>query len=388
MSIERFKQNAFDILIQAFIVVGMFFFIPGQQAYGPQEIFFQYGAMLIFVFGYFVPRKRQIDNFALALLFIYSFLNTILFHFEPENRKILLNMFLGFLVIKETSERIDFDMKTLGNALAIFCALNVAWLGLQYNNFDPIFSSAMPQNMPEIDMVGLMGIKASLGILAALSFPFIFYESPLASIICIPLLWFGKSSSAVVAVALSLFWILWFKNRKLFFPAIFCAGFAGILYVLKVDMPSGEFGKRIPVWFAGIRYLAGTNIWFGQGLGAWALTGFTTMQKNGQPQVWLWAHNEFVQFLFEQGLFGAVCIYFYFKNLFKKINLHLEEHQRAIAILISLVLVSFVHFPFHVGKFAGLSCLMLASIEAGTSKQIKIGINNEKNTIFDISAIA
>jgi len=318
---------------------------------------------------YFVPRKMSINNIYLGFVFLYALVNTIFFHFNPENRMILLNMFLGFVLIKELMERIDLDFKMIGNFLALFCAFNTIWIGLQLNNIDPVFSSISPENMPQVDIVGFMGLKSNLGTLAALSFPFIFTASPLASIIVIPLLWYGKSSAAIASVALTLFFMLWFMNKKLFWLSIFSAGIAGVFYVLRVDMPSGEFEKRFPIWFAGIKMLSGSSPWFGTGLGNWALTKFTTMQTNGQPQTWVWAHNTFIQYLYELGLFGLITLIAYFKNMFSKICFLSKKHVQAVSILIPLVLTSLIHFPFHIARFAGLCCFMIAAIEALISEE-------------------
>lgn len=369
--------SIFNIYLKFFLLGCMTFYIPGSAFYGPQEVFFQYGVMGLFGIGFFVPKKRNINNVFLGCVFLYALVNTILFKFEPPNRMILLNMFLGFVLIRELAERIDLDFKKIGELLALFCAFNVVWIALQLNQFDPVFSSNSPQNMPQIDIVGWMGLKSNLGTLAALSFPFIFSASPLLSIIVLPLLWFGQSSAAIASVMMTLFFMLWFKNKKVFFASIVLAGIAGVLYILKVDMPTGEFEKRFPVWFAGVRMLSGTSPWFGTGLGNWAKTGFTTLQENGEPQTWIWAHCELVQYFYELGVFGMVFLIAYFKNMFKKINLRLKEHVQAVSLLIPLILTSLIHFPFHIGRFAGLCCLIIAFIEALLSKQEDVYENKD-----------
>ena len=357
-------SRLFDIYIKFFLLGCTIFYIPGQQFYAPQEIFFQYGVMGMLGICYFVPRKRQVNNLFLGMVFLYALIQTILFHFQPANRMILLNMFLGFLLIREVTERVDLNLKSIGEMLALFCAFNTIWLALQIHNIDPVFSSVSPENMLAVDTVGWMGLKSNLGTLAALSFPFIFYSSPFSAIIVLPLLWFGRSSSAIASVMLTLFFILWFRNKKIFLISLVLAGILGVLYVWKVDMPTGEFQKRFPVWFAGIGVMSGQSRWFGTGLGGWALTKFTTMQDNGQPQTWQWAHNTFIQYFFELGLFGIVTLFLYFKNIFLRISLKIKNHVKALSLLIPLLITSFIHFPWHVARFAGLSCFMVACIEA------------------------
>lgn len=358
------QRISFDTYLKFFLIGCTTFYIPGLHFYAPQEMFFQYGVMGFLAVCLFVPRTRPFTNFYLALILAYVILNTVLFHFTPNSRLKLLNFFLGVALIKELAERVDLDFKAIGNLLALFCALNVIWLALQIHNIDPIFKSSMPQNMPEPDQVGFMGLKANLGCLAAMAFPFIFAANPFNAIICIPLLWFGKSSTAVVALIASLLFLLWHKNKKIFWAVFIAAVAAGVFYILKIDMPSGQFPKRFNIWFAGINYIAGSKPWFGMGLGSWAVTGFTTLQENGQPQTWTWAHNEFIQWIFEAGIIGLVLLYCYFKNIWSRIDLTFHRHRMAISILIPLVVVSLFHFPFHLGRFAGLACYMLACVEA------------------------
>lgn len=359
----------FNNYLKIFIIGCMTFYIPGQQFYEPQETFFRYGAMVLFGLCFFIPKRREINNLWLGLILIYACFNTVLFHFQPENRNTLLNLFLGSVVVKEVAERIDLDLRWLGNLLAVFCAVNVLWIALQIHNFDPIFSSVNSQNMPQVDIVGFMALKSNLGTLAAFSFPFIWFVSPISSLVCVPLLWYGKNSAAVATVIFSLLFILWHRNRKAFWVALAVSLGLGALYVFKVDMPSGEFEKRFPVWFAGIKIISASSPWFGAGLGGWAKTGFSTMQSNGEPQTWTWAHNEFIQLGFELGLIGLVLFYAYFKKLFRVIDFDDKGHLKAVSYLIPLVMISMIHFPFHLAKFAGLGCVMIGIIEAHLSEE-------------------
>ena len=369
--------------LKVFLVGCMAFYIPGMQFYLPQELWFQYGVMVLLGICYFVPRKRQISNVWLGTILLYAVFQTILQNFNPENRVILLNFFLGFLLIRELAERIDLNFKSIGNFLALFCALNVVWIILQLYNVDPVFNSLFPKNMIQIDAVGLMGLKSNLGTLAALSFPFIFYANPFNTIICIPLLWFGHSTAAIASVLATLFFILWFKDKRILIASVITFGVLGFLYVWKIDMPTGEFQKRFPVWFAGIKVLSGTNSIFGRGLGSWAMTGFTTFQQNGQPQMWSWAHNEFIQYLYELGIFGSILLYAYFKNLFNKLSMAVSSHILAVSILIPLLITSFIHFNWHIARFAGLSCFMIAAVEALLS--VNTVYKGDKGNIYEES---
>lgn len=362
------KAFIYNCYLVFFVIGCMTFYVPGQQFYGPQEAFFQFGAMMFLGLSYFVPDKRKITNLFLGLIFVYAVLNTVFMHSSPINKTILLNLFFAFFFIHEVARK-EINFKLMGNALALFCALNVVWLALQIHNIDPVFASVAPNNMPQVDTVGWVGLKSNLGTLAALSFPFIFYTSPFSCIVLLPLLWFAHSSAAVLAISLTALFMAWHKSKRLFLGLLGVLLGASLFYVLKVDMPDGEFMKRFPVWFAGIKILAGSSPWFGQGLGAWAQTRFSTLQLNGEPQVWVWAHNEFLQYFFELGLAGLALLILYFRNLAKRLDFSNQNHIFAVSMLIPLVVVSSMHFPFHIARFAGLGCFMLASIEALLSEK-------------------
>lgn len=354
----------FDWCLKVFILGCMLFYIPGIQFYIPQTMYFQYGGMLIFLFCFLKSSKRDVKNPYLFAVFLYAAVATVLGSFTPQSRLQLLNFFIGFVLVKSLADRISLDLKWIGGFLAGFAAWNVIWLILQMYNIDPVFSSVAPGNMPQTDHVGMLALKSNLGVYAALAFPFIWAYSPWASIIVIPLLWFGQSSTAVAAVLVTFLFILWNKNKRIFYASLGACTALGIWYVFKIDAPSGQFLKRFWVWLAGIRYLSASNPWFGNGLGSWGALKFSTIQDNGAAQVWVWAHNEFLQYSFELGIFGFLTLYAYITNFFKRINLAIKDHRDAVTIMIPILITSFVHFPFHLGKFCGLLCYMLALTEA------------------------
>lgn len=367
------KQKLFDVYLKFFLLGCMVFYVPGQQFYVPQEMFFQYGVFGFLVISWIVERKRDVSNFYFGAILGYALLNTILCHFTPESRMKLLNLFLGSILIKEISERITLDFKSIGKFLALFCAFNVFWLVLQIKGVDPIFTSLFRDKMPQIDHVGFMGLKANLGVLAALCAPFIYYSNPFNLIICLPLLYFGQSSTAVAAFVVTVLCMLWFDDKKkLFWWILGIIVPLGAYYVLKIDMPEGQFSKRLFVWGAGVNYLAGSGPWFGNGLGSWATTGFTTIQENGEPQTWIWAHSSYIQFLFELGLVGIVLMYAFFKNIFTSMNFQRYNHRKAFCILIPLLLVAVFHFPERIGRFAGLTCYIFACVFALLTAKVEV----------------
>lgn len=359
----------FDISFFVFLFGCMVFFLPGQLSYGPQEAFFQYGTMALFALSLFVPAKRKVSNLGLALIFAYAILHTVLFSYTETSRYALLNVFFGVVLLKITAERISFNMKLFGGLLLGFCAWNLALIALQQANIDPIYSSVHPENMTQVDVVGFLGSRFCLGILGALALPFVYSYKKWCALCLLPLLYYSKSSSCVIAFFVSFMVVVWFWHKSIFWPLLIASLIAACFYVFRIDMPSGEFGKRLSVWTAGINILK-NKMWFGYGLGVWKELHFVGIQGNGQPEEWAWAHNEYMQLWFEQGVIGMGLLFFYFKNLFKYFYLD-NDGVIILSAFVGLLIVSFFHFPFHLGKFAGLCVFVLALIEANRAETLR-----------------
>lgn len=365
MSLE---QRIFNFFLSVYLIVSMSFYVPGQMAYIPQENFFQYFSIVFMALSFYVPAKRSISNVWIGLFLLYAVLNTVFLSFTPASRITLLNVFLGCFSLKTIAERVDLDFKKYGYILLGFVALNIFQMSLQVLNVDPIFTNVHFDKMPQVDVVGFMGIRFCLGILAAFCLPFVFSISPWHCIALLPLLYFSKASTVIAAFFASFMFLMWFKNRKAFLLMALLLGSAFIGYVFFYDAPTGQFSKRFEVWLAGMSVFK-MKPWFGLGLGSWNDSNFVTMQENGVPEKWAWAHNEFLQYLFEQGILGAFILFKYFKNLFS--NIKFDDSGRVVfSLILSLSIVSIFHFPFHIGRFAAFSVFILALAEAYKSERL------------------
>jgi hypothetical protein len=334
------------------------------MAYVPQEIFFQYFAVLFFTLSLFVPKKRDISNGWLAAILAYALFHTILLKFDPPTRLHLMNMFLGLVTFKIIAERIDVEPKIWGKAFIGFCILNIVWITFQYFNQDPLFSPIEPDKKATVDMVGLLGAHYALGCAAALMAPFIYAVHPACLIFVVPLLMAGKSSTAVLAAVVSILFIIWNENRKLFLVLVVLGIVGTVIYTIYYDMPTGQFGKRMKIWQYGFHYLAGTDLWRGLGLGSWHTTGFMMRKQNGEPEWWSWAHNEYLQYAFEQGVFGFMLLTGYIVSLFKRTVRQCYNSKYGLAAFISLLAISVFHFPFRIGRLAVVAIVIVAITEA------------------------
>lgn len=360
----------FDISFFIFMFGTMLFFLPSQLSYYPQEQFFQIGTMALFGLSMWIPAKRKISNLWLFLMFSYCIFHTVFFNYDDTSRYTLLNVFFGMVLLKITAERISLNLKMFGYLILGFCAWNIIWMALQLKNIDPVFSSVHPENTSAIDIVGLLGARFCLGILGALALPFVYSYKKWCALCLLPLLYYSKSSSCVIAFFVSLMIIVWYWHKSIFWPLFIISMAIASFYVFRIDMPSGEFGKRLSVWCAGINILK-NKMWLGYGIGKWKDMHFVGIQGNGQPEEWAWAHNEYMQLWFEQGVVGVCLLFLYLKNVFKSFCAD-RDGAVIFSAFVGLLIVSFFHFPFHLAKFASLGILILALIEAKKSEVLRL----------------
>jgi hypothetical protein len=357
----------FDQVLRFFIVGSMFFYIPNMEQLKPQEMFVQYGIIVIFAVSLMVPKKRSVNNFYFGLMLLYLALHTIFYSFSIPSRMTLLNIFFGFVFIKTAAETMELNLKKSGVFFLIFAIANLTLMIFQYYGKDPIYSSLMPENMPEVDITGFMALRSHAAAMAALITPFIFAVSPWACLVLVPILIIGKSSTCLLAFIITFYFLMFFKSKKFFAWTLPIVLFAGAYYVLFQDAPSGEFNKRLYTWWSGV-HVWKDSLWFGKGLGMWNVSDFIFIQENGKPQKWAWAHNEFIQLGFEAGFFSLMILYFLAKSMLKKISLTDELSRYCLAGVGALSIVSFFHFPFHIGRLAGLSMYILAFLIAKDSE--------------------
>ena len=356
-------DKIFNIYLRIFLLGTLIFYVPNELAYAPQEKFFQLGAMGFFGLSLIVPSRRSINNQYLGILFLYAMLNTLILHYVDFSLGKMFNCFLGVVVIKTIAERVDLNFKKIGEFFTVICILNIIQLSLQVLNIDPIFTM-INGSVKQIDHTGLLSSRFILASVGALMLPFMYSASPIYLLAVVPLLWFGKSSICVLASALAIIFLISKGDKRKMF--MFGWAFIAIAsaYIFLVDVPGGGIGmvKRFPVWGKGVEILR-AHPWFGVGLGSWLRTGFVTIQQNGEPEQWTWAHNDFLQWMFESGIAGLVILWIWLKDMFKSC-----KDGVCICALSILSVIAFFHFPFHIARLAGLGCFIIACVEARRSE--------------------
>ena len=337
-----------------------------------QEFLFRFGALFFILISFFLSR-RQVSTLNWVLVFgIYALADTLLIGYTLEARRGLLNLCIGILFIKSIAESVDLGkFKIFCYLFLILVVVNLILSVFQYFSLDPLYSMAFIQTyIPE--PTGFLRLNSHLGTMTAISAPFLFFLNPYLVILCLPLLFFSKSSVAVVSFLVGIGYLILKKyGKKVFFIILGLIVLLGVGFVFFYDMPSGNFGYRIDIWGRTISEVLKKAPIFGFGLGQFAVWAPKSMQSNGQPLVWLQCHNEILQTWFEIGIVGVLIIFAYLKDITKKafqgsrhIKSLLTSKDTAYASVMIIFMNSLINFPFHLARLAGISCLAIGLLAA------------------------
>lgn len=370
-------KSLFHYTLIAFLVISTYFFLPTPQAqmanavdyaYQIQELFIRYGIILLFAISLLLKPERKFQAKELGFFLLYIICIGTFMNFDMQMRRSILNIFFGIFFIKLIVEYFDFRyLKAVIWGLFGIVLINVLFCYLQKLNIDPLFRpiSNTVQGFPH--PVGLMRLEAHLGVISAIIAPMLVIISPWLVLFVLPLLWYSTSSAAIGAFIISMGFILYRRSKLLFIPAIFLLITAGVFYVLKYDMPGGNFDYRFGVWFHAISETLRHSMFYGFGIGSFAKWAPTTDQAtNPDKLVWIWAHNEYVQLFFETGIVGLItCVVWLRKETIEFFSVvKNKQHDCLFASFLALGLVSIFHFPFHIGRLAGISLFSISLYKA------------------------
>lgn len=338
----------------------------------------------------------------------------------PNNSVILQNIFSGALLYHFITKYSNPSKKYFWAFYAVLI-LNVFWIPLQMNHIDPIWGMTDANIQPTMtEYPGFFALPAFLGNYAAVVLPLAFALNPLLSVFSVVGLFFAKSSFSILSALGGLFFFFWFRKRVVFWILLLTLGLSSVFYVIKSDMPTGQFGRRLGAWNLIIRH-SFQNQFLGLGIGSYGsvfkfvevspslnnaevnsprgfmaflinesvvekkqdLTKFLAsqnqdapdfrsvqaeMRKNGMDfHEWNPAHNEFLQLFFETGLIGISIIFLYIFDIFKRFfGLGLEKNPVALTLassFVAIILISFAHFPFHLARLGGVFIVLMAMLE-------------------------
>lgn len=354
--------------------------------YQVQELFCRYGIMFVVLASMFLKPLRYWSCKSLPIFGLYMIFITVFIGFDLEARRVLLNVFLMVLFYKTVVEHIT--VKKIKTYLIWFFWIAVANLILcfyQQFNIDPIFGH-IQKDVLSLSMsarwewvVGFMKLRANLGVLAAILGPALFLVHPVLVVILIPLLVYGNSSAAVGAFVVTILFLLWYRLKKWIF-ALMCLGMlaGGSFYIVKYDMPGGQFAARLPIWHQTYSKTLKISPYLGFGAGSYMKWAPQQKQETvPDKKIWIWAHNEYIQLFYEAGVAGLVIILIFLGYRCKDFSKHSKDRELQVLFsgILAVMMVSFFHFPFHVGKFAALCTFVFALFHA----KIMELEQNEKN---------
>lgn len=377
-------RKFFDYALKIFVILGTFFYLPTPQGfrtemqimewgYLSQELFFRYGVVFLFCCSLLVKPIRKMNTKGLGILLIYLLVSSLLISYGVSARRAILNVFIGIVFYKIIVEY--FDFRQIKSFMAWFFWLLVANLiicQLQLLRLDPIFAR-LDEPLGIVEPVGFMRLRASLGLLASVIAPASILLSPWALIVSLPLLYYSKASAAALAFLVGVGAVLWFKiPRRLFVLAGIGLLIAGSVYLWTIDRPDKTSSfSRFEVWGVAASYTLKVSPFFGNGAGSFREFEPHTDQKTSDEKLrWIWVHNEFIQAFFEFGLVGLVIIVLFLKNRIKEFLVFKTDFisQCLFGSFLAVLVISFFHFPWHVGKLAGLCVFFLAVFHARTTE--------------------
>lgn len=384
MTVSINLRKIFQHLVMAFVVVGTFFYVPAHNlsndqaidmGYMAQELFFRYGVFFVFAFSLFMKPVRSAQLGLFAIFSVYAILLGINCGFDIQTRRSLLNLCTAFVFVKSISDYFETDnLKIVGLWILGVILFNSAFCVQQYFKCDPLFQASSASLGFKDSIVGLMKAKVHLGTLVAIVSPFIFNLVPLSVVLAVPLLCVANSSAAIAAFALSIGLLAYFRARKaVFFTSLILIVVASAFYVMRYDMPGGQFQERFKVWNAVYGIALTSHPFVGNGIGSFAKLNLESEQATSSELLtWSWAHNEYVQAFYEFGAIGLAIIFFYVKETFKDFWRFKKDRnlQAIFASLLSVFIISIFHFPFHIGRLA-IPCLFTMGLFEARIKDLK-----------------
>lgn len=188
---------------------------------------------------------------------------------------------------------------------------------------------------------GLMANPLELAALYSICLPAFLDKK---SMIMVPLIGilFAKQFLGFVSVGAFFISYLAIEHKK-YWP-VFVVIVVGALWWIFIDSP--EVSDRLYVWDLGLN--AFIEHPFGAGIGHWKAVFTKPMPVDNC--IWVTAHNEFLQMLFELGILCAPIFAGYFKDFFRY-----KTNVIPMVAIIVIAVNSFSTFPFHIAGLAMIS---------------------------------
>jgi len=398
------KDFGFRALV-AFIMICPTYF-NGLQYWGQKtmrighEQAFQLGITILFIIVF--VENIWLSLFALWAIAIYSYYN-----FPSIGGEYVMNIFMGLILYQVTYRLVTRQrVITIFKAVVALVALNILFTALQYFGYDPLFKN-LKQGVMNVDLVGIMGIKAVSGVFNTVCLPIVMYFSWWFAIPVLACIYFSEASCAILGVVAVLMFLIHKKSKKLFLILIIPILVAGGLYLQK-DAKQNMITNRVNLWKASLKD-ALPHPFVGMGLDSFrnigaikpfmyfsdtrdnscvkmtydlrnntwiAPKGFDqTPRTDGVPLVDPWdnPHNEYVGLIYEFGVIGFLIIMALLMDIVKRFK-YCSNDKVVVSMFASFIayaVVSVGQFPFHLARTVFLAIVLLACYYKLTDNEIE-----------------
>jgi len=339
----------------------------------------------------------QINRWWAAFLLL-SFVSSI----YPFSTKVSTDAFfavlLGSFWFYVLSKYIKPDqIKYLLDAICVLALCNIVMLTCQYFGIDPIFKAK--DGGSGTPLVGFLSNKNEVSAFLAFCLPAFFRDKwvRLTPLVFLGLTVASSTGGTLAAVvATMVFWLLrdgrgafiknWWKTITLL---VWFLLFLGYFDTIPVDLfdtkqiiqmsVDDKYQTEItaPVYSRFEAWAKGLDLYkqhwiFGSGIGHWKIV-FKSINLH---DTWFkHAHNEFLQSVFEFGIFFVVMCSGYLFSITKKIrsSILLYNNKNIIiptAAIVAICLNSLVNFPFHIAQTAILAVTWMAIFEVQSAKTV------------------
>jgi len=185
------------------------------------------------------------------------------------------------------------------------------------------------------------------------------------AMVLIPVILFLGGSTGVIALGAGI-GAYFFAKRKIARAFVYTIPLAAFGFIYFGDLFLSESGRLKP-WTIFLDYFFNyTNPLFGSGIGTFEWLGH--FSRNEPTDVFLWAHNEYLQLLFEGGVIGLALgltvLYETLTNSFKR------KQAWLFATIVSIMVISLTQFPFRFAMSAIFICA-IARAALGPDHKVK-----------------
>lgn len=236
-------------LLILFILSCSVFFWIGKELRVAQELYYEMGGISLILacllFFDIKPIKRTKISLWVGILGLYgAFL--MFFHNKNYGNAVYLNLVIGILIYFVTLQLKQEHTKFMLWAVLWVCVGNMLHMAIQALGMDFIYTI---RGFPgTIDLCGLFGLKAAMGMWMGLGMVAVLFQNPWLAIGFALPLYISKASAVWLGSCIAVpFWLYYTKRLafKIVTPLLLIGA---VVYVIYVDAPMGMLSSRPPMW--------------------------------------------------------------------------------------------------------------------------------------------